>query len=249
MRLQIISSDSGDFEIQLLVIFAEISQTHLVHQLSLLRFPKMRYSIQKHAGSSGGSNTTFIQRIAIARTERYCVVCAVTCWLLVPLLLCGCTKEEMNKVVDNVKAKTSSVVQETVAKVIPMGSVKISLDENVEIPRCTVRLLTVGTGRSLLQIRTYSETGKDGPQSVFFSGSTSANGLKALVGQTVSGQLFVQTNADQGIWQSDPQSPFKIKILSIKENEMFGEFMQSQMVRADGKSAIPNGSFQAVMEE
>ena len=166
-----------------------------------------------------------------------------------PFLLSGCTKEELNKVVENVKAKTNSVVRETVAKVVPTGTVKITLDDGIEIPSCTVRILSAGPSRNLLQIRTYSEEGREASQSIFFSGATATNTLKSLVGQTVMGQLFVQSNASTGIWQSDPKKPFAIKILSIKEGEMFGEFLQSPMIRADGKNAIPSGSFQAVMEE
>jgi len=160
----------------------------------------------------------------------------------------GCSKEELNKMVENVQTKTSSVVKETIAKVVPMGSVQLSLDEGIEVPICSARLLNLGGGRtSILQIRSYGDDDRDAVKSVLFQGKTSAASIQELVGQTVTGQLFAQSDKETGLWQSDSEGPSSIKILALQDTELVGEILQSKMVRVDGKSGYPSGSFRAVI--
>ena len=162
-------------------------------------------------------------------------------------LAVGCSKEDLNKMVDTVQSKTSAVVQETVAKVMPMGSVQLSIDEGLDIPVCSARLLSLGMGRqSILQLKSYGDDDRDAVKSVLFQGKTSATSVQELVGQTVTGQLFAQSNKETGLWQSDSEGPTSIKILAIQDTELVGEILQSKMVRADGKSGYPSGSFRAV---
>ncbi len=171
---------------------------------------------------------------------RFCLVFGLT-WAV------GCSKDELNKMVETVQTKTSAVVQETVAKVMPMGSVQLSLDEGIEIPICTARLLSMGESRpSILQIRSYGDDDRDAVKSVLFQGKTSATTIQELVGQTITGQLFAQSNKETGLWQSDSEGPSSVKILALQETELVGEILQSKMVRVDGKSGYPSGSFRAV---
>ncbi len=150
--------------------------------------------------------------------------------------------------VENVQTKTSSVVQETIAKVVPMGSVQLSLDDGIDIPICSARLLNMGAGRTrILQIRSYGDDDREAVKSVLFQGKTSAASIQELVGQTVTGQLFAQCDKEAGLWQSDSEGPSSIKILALQESELVGEIVQSKMVRVDGKSGYPSGSFRAVI--
>ncbi len=163
-------------------------------------------------------------------------------------LMVGCSKEDLNKMVDKVQSKTSSVVQETMAKVVPMGSVRLSLDDGIDIPICSARLLNMGASRSsILQIRSYGDEDRDAVKSILFQGNTSAASIQELVGQTVTGKLFAQTDKEAGLWQSDSEGPSSIKILALKDTELMGEILQSKMVRADGKSGYPSGAFRAVI--
>ncbi len=163
-------------------------------------------------------------------------------------LMVGCSKEDLNKMVDKVQTKTSSVVQETMAKVVPMGSVQLSLDDGIDIPICSARLLNMGASRSsILQIRSYGDEDRDAVKSILFQGNTSAASIQELVGQTVTGKLFAQTDKEAGLWQSDSEEPSSIKILALKDTELMGEILQSKMVRADGKSGYPSGAFRAVI--
>ena len=152
--------------------------------------------------------------------------------------------------VEQVQSKTTAAVKETVAKIAPTGSVQIALDDGIDIPSCSVRLLSMGAGRAnVVQIRSYRDESSDQPQSFLFQGTTAANSVKELVGATVTGQLFAQSNRELGLWQSDSESPASIKFLSIKETELFGEINQSQMLRVDGKNAFPSGAIKAVIEK
>lgn len=152
--------------------------------------------------------------------------------------------------VEQVQSKTTAAVKETVAKIAPTGSVQIALDEGIDIPSCSARLLSLGAGRAnVVQVRSYRDDTSEQPQSFFFQGTTSANSLKELVGATVSGQLFAQSNRELGLWQSDSESPASIKFMSIQETEIFGEINQSKMLRVDGKNAFPSGSIKAVIEK
>ncbi len=169
--------------------------------------------------------------------------------LAIPVLV-GCSKEEMNKMVEQVQSKTTAAVKETVAKIAPTGSVQIALDDGIDIPSCSVRLLSMGAGRAnVVQIRSYRDESSDQPQSFLFQGTTAANSVKELVGATVTGQLFAQSNRELGLWQSDSESPASIKFLSIQETELFAEINQSQMLRVDGKSALPSGAIKAIIEK
>ena len=162
----------------------------------------------------------------------------------------GCSKEEMNKIVEQVQSKTTSVVKETVAKIVPTGSIQLALEGGIDIPTCTVRLLAMGNGRAnVLQIRSYRNETADQAQSFLFQGTTSANSIKELVGTTATGHLFAQSDRELGLWQSDSDSPSSIRFLSIQESELFGEINQSKMLRVDGKSAYPSGTIQAVIEK
>ena len=185
------------------------------------------------------------------RNPKRLTVCSIHLSFLalaIPVLA-GCSKEEMNKMVEQVQAKTTSAVKETVAKIAPTGSVRIALDDGIDISSCSVRLLNMGVGRTnVIQIRSYREESSDQPQSFLFQGTTAANSVKELVGATVTGQLFAQSNRELGLWQSDSESPASIKFLSIKEGELFGEINQSQMLRVDGKSDFPSGTIKAVIE-
>jgi len=164
--------------------------------------------------------------------------------------LMGCSKEEMNKMVEKVQSKTTAAVKETVAKIAPTGSVQLALDEGITISSCSVRLLEMGSGRAnVLQIRSYRDETSDQPQSFLFQGSTAASSAKELVGATVTGQIFAQSNRELGLWQSDSESPASIKFLSIQETEIFGEINQSKMLRVDGKNAFPGGSIKAIIEK
>ena len=157
----------------------------------------------------------------------------------------GCSTEQLNKIVEDVKTSTESVTKE-VQKVIPVGSVKLSLDGPFESTSASVSLMQMGPNReSILQITT-SDSSYSLPK-VLFQGATKASSVQALQGMNVSGQLFVQTNEAAGIWQNDLKEKCVIRILSLQESELVGEIERTQMVSVDGKSAPVSGTFRAVI--
>ena len=159
----------------------------------------------------------------------------------------GCSNEQLNKLVEDVKSSTD-VVKKEVQKVVPVGSISLSLGSQIDTSTASCRLMVMGDGReNVLQIRSSTSNSESYP-SVLFLGSTSATSFNALQGEKISGQLFVQTNGENGVWQNDPQGKCVVRILSIQETELIGDIEPTSMVNAEGKSLVTSGSFRAVNE-
>ncbi len=159
----------------------------------------------------------------------------------------GCNSEQLNKMVEDVKSSTEVVKQE-VQKIAPVGSIKLSIGGPIETSAASCSLMLMGDGReNVLQIRSSASNSESYP-SVLFQGLTTATTWNALAGEKVSGQLFVQTNGDNGLWQNEPDGKCSIRILSIQETELIGDLEQTSMVNAEGKSVVASGSFRAVNE-
>lgn len=159
----------------------------------------------------------------------------------------GCNSEQLNKMVEDVKSSTEAVKQE-VQKVVPVGSIKLSIGSPIETSAASCRFMVMGDGReNVLQIRS-GASNSDSYPSVLFQGLTTVASLNALAGEKVSGQLFVQTNGENGLWQNEPDGKCSIRILSIQETELIGDLEPTTMVSAEGKSVVASGSFRAVNE-
>lgn len=192
----------------------------------------MHRSTHKHFSQSAGTRTEWLLRTLP----------------LLCLIAVGCNKDDVDKMVEQVQQQTQAV-QEEVAKVVPVGSVQLSLQGDVKAQSCTASLVIVGDGRpNVLQVRSYPSMQFESFPSIFFQGTTTAATYQDLIGQTIKGEMFVAIENVSNVWQSDPASGASVTIRAIEGSELVGQFGNTTMVNPEGKTTSTSGSFRCLMD-
>lgn len=164
----------------------------------------------------------------------------------------GCSKEDMNKLVDKVQTQvqeqTQNLTNEPVLKIAPSGTIKLNLNGEINCPAGNAALLVIGDDRpNVFQIKSYKTMDYEPFPSVLFQANTNATSIQSLVGQTVSGELNVALENGSVLWQSSPAKPVSITLQKIEETEIVGRISSGQVLSPDGKSASVSGEFRAVV--
>ena len=175
-----------------------------------------------------------------------------TMFAFVACLAVGCSKEDMNKLVDKVQTQvqeqTQSLKNETINKIAPSGSIKLALNGEINCPAGNAALLVIGDGRpNVFQIKSYKTLDYEPFPSVLFQANTNASSVQSLVGQTLNGELNVALENGSVLWQSSPSKPVSITLQKIEETEIVGRIGSGQVMSPDGKSSSVSGEFRAVL--
>lgn len=167
---------------------------------------------------------------------------------LLVLIAVGCNKADVDKMVEQVQQQTQ-VVQQEVAKVVPVGSVQLSLQGDVKAQSCTASLIVIGDGRpNVIQIRSYPSMQFEAFPSIFFQGTTNAGSYQELVGKTLSGEMFVAIDNAANVWQSDASTGASVTFSAVDGSELVGSFGTVSMVNPEGKTTSTSGGFRALMD-
>jgi hypothetical protein len=166
------------------------------------------------------------------------------------LISLGCSKADVDKLVNQVKEQAQGVQQEAAPKVVPVGSFQWSLNGDHASPMGNASLLIVGDGRpNVFQVRSYTTMDHETFPSVMFQATTKANTYQELVGSTLTGDLYVALDSRASFWKSDAESPVSVSIRSIEETELVGQFGPGNVKNPEGKSSTASGSFRAIMAQ
>lgn len=183
-------------------------------------------------------------------------------YLLVALLLLtvlGCSKEELAEQVNKAKdslstaqeniSKTAAQVSDKVAeKVTADGQAKIKLDDELSIAASYVNLIPLKDRGAVFQLRSYADPSTESFPAYFFQANTAANSIGSLVGQSVSGNLFVKKNAETATWMNAPGQAVTLTISTSSEGVLKGQFTAGNLQQPDGKSSQIAGAFEAIIE-
>lgn len=179
--------------------------------------------------------------------------------VLVLLLSAACSKEKLNELVDKTKEQVSAgaaKVKESVSSATDTakeqlalsGSARVQLDSELTTSGCYAEFLTLGGGRpNVLQIRSYKTPDQESFPSLYFRATTTAAGGSELVGQTLSGELFLQKESGGSVWTSPGGGHVDVKILAVDQQKIDAEIVGGSLVSIQQPAEIPaKGGLNAV---
>ena len=157
--------------------------------------------------------------------------------------------QEVQESVQETVEDTASKAMESVKQVAQIaGSAEIMLNREVRAGRCYVTLNQPGENRpAILELKSYqTETDESFPTFLFHAEASSAS-WNDLLGQEVSGQLFIQTEADGPVWFTSPDQLVKVKLISHEGGNVEAELVSGALSSTGGQS-VPavSGKFHAV---
>lgn len=146
----------------------------------------------------------------------------------------ACSKEKLEELADKAKqavAEGADVAREKAAAVTDTakeqlalaGSCELTLDSPLTISACYFSLIPQGAERpAVLQLRSYRDAspGQESHPSFLLQSQVKAAGVSELVGQSVSGQLFVQTAANAPVWFCAPGDKVDLKVISVDDKQI-----------------------------
>ena len=182
--------------------------------------------------------------------------------LLLGLVCSGCSKEQRDQMAEKlsqakeqVSAKAEGIskkagekISQSAESLVPDGRATMILDNTVEFSASFANLVTMKNRGSVLQLRSYSPRIKESFPSYFFQASCSSPSLNGLLGQTVTGVLFVKTSNQNATLVSDDLQQVTLAIDSIQDSKLKGRFVSGSMLDAHGKSKNITGTFEAMIE-
>lgn len=175
------------------------------------------------------------------------------------LFLCACSKEKLGELADKAKQavaegadkarEQAEAVTHTAKEQLALaGSCELSLDSPLTISACYFAFIPQGSGRpSVLQIRSYRDAAQDSFPSVLMQSQVKAGGLSELVGQTVSGQLFVQRGEGSPVWFCPPGAQIELKVVSLDDKLLNIEIVSGSLRNSQtGSNQTVTGKFSGV---
>lgn len=187
------------------------------------------------------------------------------------LLVAGCSKEELNDLVEKGKqqvdqasasvtdaAKSASEKAQQVAsqatqtseqakqKLGQAGEMKFTLDAPVAAAGCYVKYVPPQAGRpGVLQLRSYAEPASELFPSVYLRATSTAENAAALRDQNLTGQMFVQKEKGGPVWQADANGLVQLKITQVDDKSLVAEIVGGSLRSfPDGKASTIQGSLQ-----
>jgi hypothetical protein len=150
------------------------------------------------------------------------------------LLLAACSKEKLGELADKAKQavaegadaareKAAAVTDTAKEQLALAGSCELALDSPLTISACYFSLIPQGSERpAVLQLRSYRDAGpgQESQPSFLLQSQVKAASVSELVGQTVSGQLFVQRASDAPVWFCAPGDQVDLKVISVDGQQM-----------------------------
>lgn len=162
-------------------------------------------------------------------------------------LLVGCggsTTDQIAKATKDVQTAVQQV-QQTAAQAtgISEGSVELSLNPPLKIGKCFARFTPKGAARpAVLQLMSYDDPESEEFPSVLLWATGDASSATDLIGQTVTGHVFVQREPGGSIWSSSTLEPIAVTVLQADLLSVTCELKEVEILRADGdESAKASG--------
>lgn len=173
--------------------------------------------------------------------------------LLIPI---GCSKEERQKMATTIQQQTQSIAEKTqqytqaaveaVEEKLPAaGSITLRMDPPVEFNSATVQVVSLGPGRgNVIQVSTYDlGSGPKTYPSLLIQGSTEAETVASLAGQTVRCDLYMRTSNSDPMLMTGIGRPVELDFEQFdpKSNTMKASIYSGSLVSSDNRKVTLNG--------
>ena len=100
----------------------------------------------------------------------------------------------------------------------------------------------------VFQLSAGGEAGSESFPSAFLRAEVSAGTFAELVGKTLKGELYVQTQADGPVWHSPDGQPVEIAITQAADASVEGQLVRGTLISSEtGESVSVTGKFQAAV--
>ncbi len=173
---------------------------------------------------------------------------------LLTLIVPGCSKDELNKMVSDVKESTGEAVSKAkqVAKTAGNltaatdmdGKGTMQLDVTTEFSASYIRLVPIDSG-TVLQIKN-STDGTESFPSFFIQGSVQVASLDSLVGKPVACRVFVQSVSRESVWSNLDADPIMVTVQK-KDSQFTAKFDSGTLANsANGTTTSASGTFECV---
>lgn len=158
-------------------------------------------------------------------------------------------KESATQVTENVTQSVQENVTKVTETVAANGKMNLKVNTDISVGACYTFFVPPNGGRpAVLQLKSFKDTEQETFPSVFCQAQVKADTVAALVGQTVSAQLFVKPSADAPTWYSTTSAPVELQIASITEGKMQANVVSGSLRNAGDDSTAPvTGSMEAVV--
>lgn len=188
--------------------------------------------------------------------------------IVLVVLAAGCNNAKVKALANKAKAaatKGAETVQKTVTEEVESAKGEIQeqvqmagkmsldfLESPLETKACYARFVDQGSGRpTVFEMRSYRSPDVEEAPSVLFHAQIRANSLDELVGQVVSGRLFVQPAQQGPTYYSATGSPVEVTIKSINKEEktLQAEILSGKLQNTQTAAALDaTGTFDAVLQ-
>ena len=144
----------------------------------------------------------------------------------------GQIKEKTSDALSNVKEQASNITQSAGNMMSMNGMAEITFDTPTKFPASYVRVVPLAPGKSVVQLKSYSEDGESTTFPAFFIQGTTDVALNSLSGKTVPCKLFAQTKADGAVWRNVPGELIQVKFTTT-ENGLSAMFAAANLVNLE----------------
>jgi hypothetical protein len=166
----------------------------------------------------------------------------------------GCSKDELNKMVSDVKESAGEAVSQAkqVAKTAGNltaatdmdGKGSMQLDVATEFSASYIRLVPIA-GEAVLQIKNNTDDTETFP-SFFIQGSVKAASLDGIVGKPVACRVFAQPVSRGDVWSNLNSEPIMVTVRKT-DNKFSAKFESATLTNsASGATTSASGTFECV---
>jgi len=148
-------------------------------------------------------------------------------------------KDSASDAVKSATKSASKMVSKAGDALAMNGSAKLTLDTPTEFPACYVRIVSLASGQSVLQMKSYSENGQSDKFPAFFiQGIVPFDGFDGLDGKSVECQFFAQKT---------PDGELLIVSFQKSQGKMTANFSDAILVNVTNQTPVTGtGSFECV---
>ena len=153
---------------------------------------------------------------------------------------------KLKETTGQIKEKASNITQSAGNMMSMNGSAEIKLDAPTKFPASYVRVVPLAPGRSVVQLKSYSEDGVSTTFPAYFLQGVADLKSGSLDGQAVPCRFFAQKTAEGDVWENVPGQLVLVKFTKSAKS-MTASFSNASLVNlASNAQTNSSGSFECV---
>ena len=204
----------------------------------------------------------------IMKMKPYFQIPLLSILALVLLVGTGCDKEKMEEMVakakdatgdaiNKVKESTSEAVTQaqdvasqattSAGNLVSMnGTAKIKLDSQTDFPASFIRIVPLGDGTSVVQMKSYKDGDENSYPSFFMQGVVDQSSVDGLNGKSVPCKFFAQVAAEREVWANAEGQAVVVEFKKV-DKSITATFSGASLVNtANGSQTTSSGILDCV---